>query len=269
MHMKKYIILFFVCAALLTAFYVNDCNARGEETTQQTADDSQQQDIDIPLPLQGVDEQLLYKRHYVVSYNKRHKISNWVAWQLTAAHLQGNAKRSGNAWHEDEDVPLPRATNNDYKRSGWTRGHMCPAGDCKWDGQAMYDTFVFSNCCPQDANLNSGTWNQIELSCRRWAERYGSVYIVCGPLLLRQKHETIGPHRVVVPEAFFKVVVCLEEGHEKGIAFVCRNKPGNGRKDQYVNTIRQVERLTGITFFPHLSADVTAAVKDTANLSDW
>jgi len=192
-----------------------------------------------------------------------------VAWHLTGEHTYGDVKRPGNAWHEDLDVPSPRASIADYKGSGWTRGHMCPAGDNKWDGDAMYESFLFTNCCPQNANLNSGTWNQIEISCRRWAETYNDVYIVCGPILFRQEHELIGENKVVVPEAFFKVIVCLNKGQEKGIGFICRNTDGNRKKDLYVNSIRQVERITGMTFFPHLSATVADKVKNEADINDW
>lgn len=225
--------------------------------------------IDIPLPLEGVSEQILYRNYYVVSYNKDNKIPNWVAWHLTAEHTNGVFSRPGNAWHEDLEVPAPRAIPGDYKGSGWTRGHMCPAGDNKWDSDAMYNTFLFTNCCPQNANLNSGTWNQIEISTRRWAEKFGELYIVCGPILFRQQHETIGANKVVVPEAFFKIVVCLNPAHPQGIGFVCRNTDGNRQKDLYVNSVKQIERITGITFFPHLSDKMSAAVKNEANLNDW
>lgn len=227
------------------------------------------ENIDIPLPLTGIPEQILYRKSYIVSYNKDLRIPNWVAWHLTREHSNGNVKRPGNAWHEDLDVPSPRATTNDYKGSGWTRGHMCPAGDNKWDSDAMYQTFLFTNCCPQNANLNSGTWNQIEMSCRSWAEKYGDLYIVCGPILFRQEHERIGDNKVVVPEAFFKVIVCLNKGHEKGIGFICRNTDGNRKKDLYVNSVKQVERITGMTFFPHLSQIVSDKVKNDANINDW
>lgn len=225
--------------------------------------------FDIPLPLKEVSEQVLYRKGYITSYNKDYRIPNWVAWHLTDAHTRGDVKRPGSAWHEDKDVPTPRATFSDYKGCGWTRGHMCPAGDNKWDSEAMYESFLFTNCCPQHANLNSGTWNQIELSCRRWAQAYGGVYIVCGPVLFNQEHATVGRNRVVVPEAFFKVVVCLKKGQEKGIGFICRNTDGNRSKDTHVNSIKQIEKITGITFFPHLSSQVADKVKNGASLSDW
>ena len=226
-------------------------------------------EFDIPLPLEGISEQILYRNYYIVSYNKDNRLPNWVAWHLTPKHTNGDVKRPGSAWHEDFDVPSPRATIADYKGSGWTRGHMCPAGDNKWDSDAMYNTFLLSNCCPQNANLNSGTWNQIEISTRRWAEKWGDLYIVCGPILFRQEHETIGENKVVVPEAFFKVIVCLNNKHPKGIGFICRNTDGNRKKDLYVNSVKQVERITGITFFPHLPKELADVVKNDANLECW
>ncbi len=225
--------------------------------------------IDIPLPLKDRSEQILVRKGYVTSYNKDTKLPNWVAWRLTAEHVDGVARRPGNAWHEDKDVPSPRANRSDYKGSGWTHGHMCPAGDNKWDGDAMYETFLYTNCCPQNANLNQGTWNQIEMSCRQWAKKYGSVYIVTGPILFRQEHDVIGANRVVVPEAFFKVIVCLDSAKPKGIGFICRNTEGNRKKDLYVNSIKQVERVTGMTFFPHLPNNIKEAVKNHADLEEW
>ena len=224
--------------------------------------------IEIPLPLKDTPEQILYRKGYTVSYNKDTRIPNWVVWHLTAEHTKGPHRRPGGAWHEDEEVQRPRATIYDYRDVRWSRGHMCPAGDNKWDADAMYDSFLLTNCCPQDGNLNSGDWNQIEMACRRWAERWGDVYIVCGPVLFRQAHKTIGPNRIVVPEAFFKVVVCLN-GKPKGIGYVCRNTASSKRNEPQAISIGEVERITGMTFFPTLPKDVAEAVKSTADPNAW
>ena len=257
---NRSIILAFIALCLTIALGIADCFAQ-----QQTKSEYK---IEIPLPLNNKSEQILYRRGYTVSYNKDYKIPNWVAWHLTAEHASGPYQRPTNAWHEDEEVPVPRATLADYKSSGWSRGHMCPAGDNKWDGDAMYESFLFTNCCPQNANLNSGDWNQIEMACRRWAERYGDIYIVCGPILYNKEHETIGSNKVVVPEAFFKVVLCLN-GTPKGIGFIRKNTDTTKRNDLYVNTISEVERITGITFFPLLPKEISESVKSKADLKDW
>ena len=257
---NRNIILAFIALCLTIALGIADCFAQ-----QQTKNEYK---IGIPLPLNNKSEQILYRKGYTVSYNKDYKIPNWVAWHLTAEHTTGPIPRPGNAWHEDEEVPEPRATLVDYHGSGWSRGHMCPAGDNKWDNIAMYESFLFTNCCPQNTNLNSGDWNQIEMACRRWAEKYGDIYIVCGPILYNKEHETVGPNKVVVPEAFFKVVICLN-GTPKGIGFIRKNTDTTKRNDLYVNTISEVERITGITFFPILPKDISESVKSKADMKDW
>lgn len=220
-----------------------------------------------PAPLSGVSEQIIKKKAYIVSYNKDNKIPNWVAWHLTGAHSDGPVGRS-NAFYEDEDVPAPRATIEDYRGSGWSRGHMCPAGDNKWDEEVMYESFSLVNVCPQNASLNSGLWNSLEMDCRRWAREFGEVYIVCGPIFYRQEHEMIGENKVVVPEAFFKVVLCLN-GNPKGIGVVVKNNAGTKKKDLYYNSIDQVERIAGIDFFPALPDEVENEVEAKLDFELW
>lgn len=220
-----------------------------------------------PAPLSLISEQILEKSSYIVSYNKDTRIPNWVAWHLTADHTDGLVRRMSN-FYEEESVSIPRATLEDYRGSGWSRGHMCPAGDNKWSETAMYESFSLVNVCPQNASLNSGLWNVIEIDCRRWANRFGDVYIVCGPILMNKEHETIGINKVIVPEAFFKVILCLQ-GKPKAIGFVVKNNEGKKKKDQFVNTIDEVERITGIDFFPNLPDDIENKVEEYANLDDW
>ena len=94
------------------------------------------------------------------------------------------------------------------------------------------------------------------------------IYIVCGPILFQQEHEAIGPNQVVVPEAFFKVVLCLN-GKPKGIGFIRRNTETTRRNDLYINSISEVERITGMTFFPTLPKEIAESVKSKADLRDW
>lgn len=216
----------------------------------------------------GTPEQILERTGYVASYNKTNLLPNWVAWHLTAERTEGSAKRSGVDFAEDTEVPEPRATDWDYYNSGYDRGHMCPAADNKWSKKAMEESFLFTNMCPQNGNLNRGDWNEMEMACRKWAKKYGDLYIVCGPILYKGKHKTIGKNKVVVPEAFFKVV--LRTGDDpQAIGFIYKNTSGNRPKDSYVNTVDEVERITGIDFFPSLPDDVEKNVEATADIANW
>ena len=223
--------------------------------------------IEMPAPLKGKKERILRRKAYTVSYNTETRCPNWVAWHLTAEHTDGMVNRK-NMFLEDMDVPAPRATNEDYRGSGWSRGHLCPAGDNKWDEQAMEESFLLTNVCPQDRGLNSGVWNRIEMDCRRWAQKYGDVYIVCGPVLMNRQLETIGRNKVVVPEAFFKVILCLK-GEPKAIGYVIRNNEGKKKRDLFINTVDQVERITGYDFFPALPDDIERAVEAMADIKEW
>ena len=227
--------------------------------------------IGYPTIPDSVPSQLIERICYSMSYNAETRQPNWVMWQLDGEHVM---KRKENVWHEyraDESVPDSiRATLEDYAGSGYDRGHMCPGGDCNWTDEGRNETFVLSNMCPQNPNLNRGDWKEIENACRRWAQKYGRVYVVCGPMFFKsEQHQRIGPNQIPVPEAFFKVVLCIDDSVPKGIGFICRNTDGNRKKDFYVNTIRQVERITGYRFFTNLPDDTRNTVYDMDSIGIW
>ena len=223
------------------------------------------------LDVRGYDGIRLERKSYKVVYSKEWRLPVAVAWHLTRDHVYGKNQRSKMQFTEDMDVPAPRATWQDYARSGYSRGHMCPAGDNKWDEEALRQTFLLTNICPQLYELNAGDWNELEKKCRTWARRYGNVYIVCGPILLNKVHRTIGRNKVVVPEAFFKVVLRLENGGKagKGIGFIYRNEDVKKKMSAYVNSIDEVERITGLDFFAALPDNVEKAIEAKSDLGEW
>ena len=223
--------------------------------------------IEIPVYKTSDNNLLLSRKRYTSLYNVHNKIPDWVAWQLKPQHLDGPYKRFG-GYFEDTSVPSPRANDDDYRGSKWSHGHMCPAGDNKWDEEAMRESNLLTNICPQNSSLNSGVWNRLEQSCRIWCQKYGDLFIVCGPVLLNTEHETIGVNKVVVPEAFFKVILCLQ-GTPKAIGFVIRNNDGKKKRDQFVNTVDEVERITGIDFFPALPDDIENEVEAKSDIGEW
>lgn len=221
---------------------------------------------ELPASVDG--EILLRRMGYTVSYNPTTREPNWVAWYLSAKRLDGDANRSGVEFREDESVPEPRATTWDYYRSRFDRGHQCPAGDNKWSQEAMEESFLLTNICPQNPKLNKYEWNRLESQCRDWAKEYGGVYVACGPIFSAGSKKTIGEHRVKVPTAFFKVVLCTV-GTPKAIGFIYQNI---GDKQDYrscVRSVDEIEALTGYDFF-HLLDDATEKkVEAEANIDDW
>ena len=223
--------------------------------------------LEIPVAPKNLSQTIKQRTSYTVSYNHDTREPNWVAWVLTAEHASGKVQRMDFA--DDDDMPAPKGTLADYYNSGFDRGHMCPAGDNKWSEKAMQDCFLITNMCPQDGGLNRGVWNSIEQQCRSWAKEYGKVYVVCGPVYLNKQHRKLGKNKVVVPDAFFKVVLCME-GKPKAIGFICRNQTQKGKKKtDFVNSVDEVERITGYDFFSKLPDGIEKKVEAHADINEW
>ena len=224
---------------------------------------------ELPAPLADRPEQILKRLGYTTSYNSRTRNPNWVAWHLTKSHTYGSFQRSEEQFTEDVEAKGGRSADSDYYNSRYDRGHMCPAGDNKWSQQAMTESFLFTNVCPQNHGLNKYEWNDLEILCRDWAREYGAIDIVCGPLYAGGgEQKTIGRNKVWVPSAFFKVVLC-RKGKPKAIGFVYQNLGQKQKMADAVCTVDEIERMTGIDFFPALDDKTEDRVEAEASLADW
>lgn len=168
----------------------------------------------------------------------------WSAEHLTRVHLnEAKEQVRTNKFFEDPTLPAGEgATLTDYKRSGFDRGHMSPAGD-RWNDEAMAQSFTLANIVPQDRQNNQHLWAHIESAVRKIAMRYGDAYVVTGPLFAGQTLRTIGPTRVFVPTQLFKVV--FVPAANEAFAVVVDNVATN-RYD--VKTVHELETMSGIRF---------------------
>ena len=244
------------------------------QQNQQSRQSLNPQDSQEPIDLtkqrvgRGISERMLTRKAYVTSYNKQTKCPNWVAWTLTKAHTYGSIQRENERFEEDLDVAAPRATFQDFYNSRYDRGHMCPAGDNKWDEEAMTQSFLLTNICPQNHGLNKEDWNDLEIQCRTWARRFGELTIVCGPLFEDENPRQIGRNRVTVPSGFFKVV-CRMQPTPAAVGFIFTNDGHRQPWRQQTVSVDDVEQRTGFNFFHMLPDDVEDAVEAVSTLEEW
>lgn len=230
------------------------------------------QDIDtdrIELPALSAEDYIVEYEGYTASYDMLTKTPEWVAYELTKEETYGDAVREGKFFSPDDRVLLPQPDDYDYRRSGWTRGHMAPAADFRWSDEAMWETFHFTNCCPQDEDLNNGMWNTLEKKCRTWARKHGSVYIVTGPINGENRYGTIGDNRVVIPDAFFKAILAQNGNDWESIAFVMENHAHNDNMQKCAMSVDELEDITGFDLFAALNDIEEAEAEKKYRLSFW
>lgn len=269
---------------------IEDVKDEGEKANKNDIDT---ETLLFPLIIDTIPSQILTRLAYVTSYNRDTKCPNWVAWHLTSEHTSGPYKRDGVPYYDDENnvIGIDSLTNDDIRGSyildweceeprqqltDWpdekykmTHGHLCPAGDNTWNKAAMNQSFLLSNICPQTDRLNGGGWKKLEDKCRRWAERFGDIYIVSGPIfdggVVRR---TFGDSEVAVPDAFFKVVLCMN-GQPKAIGFIYPNDDErHSMMDQYCS-VDEVEAVTGMDFFASLPDEVENEIEANVVWKDW
>lgn len=224
-------------------------------------------DLEIPTSLIPRQEQIIRHAGYTVSYNKDLRIPNWVSYELTRRETNGKEKRN-NRFLPDPLVKGATATNEDYSRSGYDKGHMAPAADMKWSPTAMKESFYFSNICPQHPQLNRRGWKKLEEKIRDWAAADSAIIIICGPVI-RKQAKTIGKNKVAVPQQFFKVVLSPFAKPVRAIGFLFNNEQSVDPLSAYVVTIDSIERLTNMDFFAPLPDDIENKIEAESNYFKW
>jgi endonuclease G, mitochondrial len=168
----------------------------------------------------------------------------WSAEYLTAQAVE-DAKDNTRTNRFFVDKRLPKGDSaqlDDYRRSGYDRGHMSPAGD-RATKKGMAESFSLANIVPQDPSNNRRIWSRIEQAVRRLVEESGEAYVVTGPLFSGRQLQTIGDSRVFVPTQLYKVVYLPQR--KLAFAVIVENVATN---TYTMKTVRELEAMSGIAF---------------------
>lgn len=222
----------------------------------------------IELPLSNKNEEIVKHIWYTLSYSEKYEQAKWVAYKLTKNMVVGNAKRKNN-FRPDPMVSNASASPDDYIKSGYDRGHLCPAADMKWSDSAMSETFFMSNMSPQVPYFNRGIWKKLEEKVRNWATENEEIYVVTAGVLTDNLLQIGKQNKVAVPKYFYKVILDLKEPEVKAIAFILPNEKSSLPLQNFVVTIDSVEKLTGLDFFPALPDRLENLLEGKTEMEKW
>ena len=205
-------------------------------------------------------------RGFTSHFNPDLHIPNVVIYEITVDEADGTLPRYKNFITDDRVEGC--ATPDDYSYSGYDRGHMAPAGDMKWDKDAMRESFYMTNICPQAKSLNTGAWNKLESRVRDWAKRDSALIVASGPIL-GDSMPTIGDSKVAVPPRFFKILLASHAVPPRAIAFIYDNARATGSLEQHAVSVDVVEDATGIDFFSALPDELEDAIEAQCDFRQW
>ncbi len=212
-------------------------------------------------------QQIIRHSGYALSYSEKHEQAEWVAYSLHKNDIV-YTDRKRPYFIEDPKVKTKSAHWRNYKKSGYDRGHLCPAGDKKYTKEAFDETFYTSNISPQQHDFNSGVWNRLEQKTRYWAKKYNQLYVVTGGVL-EDNLKTIGTENVSVPNYFYKILLDYTEPDIKAIAFLMPHKESDAPLYKFIVSIDELEKRTGIDFFPALPDPLENRLEAAKNYKNW
>jgi endonuclease G len=211
---------------------------------------------------------ILVNRTYVAGYGEVRMNPLWVCYRVYSIAQVGTAPSHG--WRIDGRTEA-RVSDNDYKYTGYQRGHMAPKSamyHC-YGATAVYDTFQLSNACPQLGELNNGPWGDLEdLIRENYSISCDEVWIIAGPifddsngqghLAKDAEHCSLPQKSIEIPDAFYKIIIDEEDGEIRILAFIMDHSEGYGygegdsipgRLSGFLVSIDEIEDATGLDFF--------------------
>uniref|UniRef100_H3A7K8 Uncharacterized protein n=1 Tax=Latimeria chalumnae TaxID=7897 RepID=H3A7K8_LATCH len=180
----------------------------------------------------------VFAREEIYERKKRH--STWYIEPQLADRKKGpnmeTLENTTNGWFKK--VKHSQAVNEDYKNSGFTRGHLNPNGHHNTP-DSRNATFTLTNIAPQSKNANQEWAREYENKMTHLTAKCQRTYVVTGvvPSNSTLKNQV----RVNIPEFFWSAFCCVGNGGNNTTpgAYLLKNK----ENETVVNmTLKRLER---------------------------
>ena len=232
---------------------------------------------------------------YSVEWDNGKVANRWTCYQLHEGNTLSATDRNDD-FKADPEVVVS-STLEDYRNSGFSRGHLCPSADRQCTVDQNKQTFFLTNMQPQWQEHNGGLWKNLEDLVRNFATDDSKTDAHCDTLYI-VKAATITDkvtindteedgiyadrciggdghtHELIVPKYFYMALLHYNKATDTyhAIAFwTLHEKAADKNKNygDYAITIDELEKRTGIDFFCNLPDDVEKQVEAEVDLGFW
>lgn len=258
-------------SSILVLFFIS-CEKQKSDQVDSVTEEKFTSDVpktvreDFYLP-KSTKNEIVKHKYYTLSYSEEHEQAEWVAYELKKNQLS-HTNYNRPYFEEDPYVETGSASWRNYKKSGYDKGHLCPAGDRRFSIEAFNETFYTSNISPQLNEFNAGIWNRLEQKTRYWAYKYDGVYVITGGVLTNDL-ESIGKEKVSIPKYFYKILLDNSRGEYKTIAFLIPHEDSKKPLNKFVVSIDKIEKMTRLDFFPRLQDNIENKLEQSSDYKGW
>lgn len=225
-----------------------------------------QVDIDSIIRREKLDELLIFNEAFYLSFDTLKYTTNWAFYMHTKEKRVKRFPRTNHFYNDSSFNKIDFSSN--FRKSGYDRGHLVPAGDVTYDSLAMISSFNYLNICPQVPSLNRGVWNRLEDKVRNWVDLYDSLYIITGPIY-NSNYKCFGKDSIPIPDYFYKVIFDLDSSDLKAIGFVFPNQKSLGELGEYLVKIDKIEEVLQLDFFPYLEEEIEIVLEKSIQIDKW
>lgn len=207
-------------------------------------------EVDFHLPQVA---QVIHRQGYTVCYDGRTRLPHYVIETITKDSIQGDADRGSCSFQEDEAIPGHiQSRLLDYRHSGFDRGHLSPAAHHRSSQEAMQESFILSNVCPQVPQFNRGYMLKVERHISSLLDTSNEITIISGPIFQPEQredgksyvcYEVLGEGHTAVPHAFFKVIK-LEDGDLQAYILPNEHIAPETPLEAFQVTVQKVEQVS-------------------------
>ncbi len=214
---------------------------------------------------------------YFFEYSEAHEQSKWVAHMITPEVTELGTGRtndfrvdplvqSGTAEQDDYFNYYPtKKKGEQYDGFGYDRGHLAPSADFRWFGEAVSESYFYSNMSPQHPDLNQKKWAELESMLRGYVIRNNvPLAVITAPVLMADLPKIKqSPNGLSIPEFYLKIA--YDHTNQRAIGFLMANKELVKPLDMYTISVDDLEKLTGYNYFPNIDQSLEARY----NVKDW
>lgn len=205
--------------------------------------------------------------YFSLGYLEKYEQPAWTYYHYKKKYLSGSHHRSS-GFKSDPVLLTDSASPEEYRHSGFDRGHMVPSGDMKISRAAQRESFYMSNVSPQRPRFNRGIWRKLENQVRDWVRAKGDVHVYTGPVFLKAARFIKGT-KLAIPDAFYKIILKKNDSGAKVIAFLMPNKRSDRDISEFIVNVNEIEKKTDIDFLSDLPDNIENKIEREIKKDYW